>query len=137
MAKVLSFDTGVEEFIVNNVPIRFNPADPNLYNRFFDLQSQVEAIEAEFNAKRSELSDPAQLLHVTRDYDKRVKAALSEVFGGADMDAVFGGASVISPTDGGNMAIKNFFDCVTPIIQDGVKQYAKMEAAQAVAGIQE
>lgn len=137
MAEILSFDTGVKEFIINGVPVRFNPADPNLYSRFSDLQSEVERIESDFSEKSSQCSDTADLLTLTTQYDKQVKSMLSEVFGGADMDAVFGGASVISPTDGGNMAIKNFFDCLTPIIQGGVKEYAKLEAVQALSEIQQ
>jgi len=137
MAEILSFDTGVKEFIINGVPVRFNPADPNLYSRFSDLQSEVERIESDFSEKRSQCSDTADLLTLTTQYDKQVKSMLSEVFGGADMDAVFGGTSVISPTDGGNMAIKNFFDCLTPIIQEGVKEYAKLEAVQALSEIQQ
>ena len=137
MAEILSFDTGVKEFIINGVPVRFNPSDPNLYSRFSDLQSEVERIESDFSEKRSQCSDTADLLTLTTQYDKQVKSMLSEVFGGADMDAVFGGASVISPTDGGNMAIKNFFDCITPIIQEGVKEYAKLEAVQALSEIQQ
>ena len=35
--KQLNIDTGVEEFSVNGHGVlRFNPADPNLYHRFFD-----------------------------------------------------------------------------------------------------
>ena len=34
----LNIDTGVEEFRVNGRGVlRFNPADPNLYHRFFAL----------------------------------------------------------------------------------------------------
>ena len=34
--KKLNIDTGVEEFSVNGQGVlRFNPADPNLYHRFF------------------------------------------------------------------------------------------------------
>ena len=41
--KKLNIDTGVEEFSVNGQGVlRFNPADPNLYHRFFAAGRAVD-----------------------------------------------------------------------------------------------
>ena len=42
--KKLNIDTGVEEFSVNGQGVlRFNPADPNLYHRFFAAGQSLTA----------------------------------------------------------------------------------------------
>ena len=39
----LNIDTGVEEFRVNGRGVlRFNPADPNLYHRFFAAGAELD-----------------------------------------------------------------------------------------------
>ena len=44
--KQLTIDTGVEEFCINGRGVlRFNPADPNLYHRFFDAGRDLEALD--------------------------------------------------------------------------------------------
>ena len=49
MAKqVLSIDTGVQEFEINGSGVlRFNPSDPNVYNRFMEMLDKVQAVENE------------------------------------------------------------------------------------------
>ena len=43
----LTIDTGMQEFCVNGRGVlRFNPADPNLYHRFFALGAQLDALDA-------------------------------------------------------------------------------------------
>ena len=43
----LNIDTGVEEFSVNGRGVlRFNPADPNLYHRFFAAGKTLERYDA-------------------------------------------------------------------------------------------
>ena len=47
----LNIDTGVEEFSVNGRGVlRFNPADPNLYHRFFAAGKTLERYDAELTA---------------------------------------------------------------------------------------
>ena len=43
----LNIDTGVEEFRVNGRGVlRFNPADPNLYHRFFAAGAELDGYDA-------------------------------------------------------------------------------------------
>ena len=51
----LTIDTGMQEFCVNGRGVlRFNPADPNLYHRFFALGAQLDALDAELTARRAD-----------------------------------------------------------------------------------
>ena len=38
----LTIDTGMQEYLINNrAVLRFNPSDPNLYHRFFVIQTKI------------------------------------------------------------------------------------------------
>ena len=50
----LSFDTGIREYDVNgNGMLRFNPSDPNVYERFFNAADETQKIERELIAEAS------------------------------------------------------------------------------------
>ena len=51
----LTIDTGMQEFCVNGRGVlRFNPADPNLYHRFFALGAQLDALDAQMEENASD-----------------------------------------------------------------------------------
>ena len=82
----LNIDTGVEEFCVNGRGVlRFNPADPNLYHRFFDAGRELEALDKELDRRAAQLPDGPEGaeagLALLADYDGRIKALLGGVFG--------------------------------------------------------
>lgn len=53
----LNIDTGVEEFSVNGRGVlRFNPADPNLYHRFFAAGKTLERYDAELTERWGSLA---------------------------------------------------------------------------------
>ena len=139
MAEKLIFDTGIKEFDVNgNGLLRFNPSDPNLYNRFTSVHSEVEAIESDIQQRRTEELTSEAVLEMMADYDRRVKEKLSYVFGPEnDFDKLLGGVNLMAMTTSGNLVVTNLLNALSPIIEDGVKQYAKMEAAREVAAMSE
>ena len=52
----LNIDTGVEEFSVNGRGVlRFDPADPSLYHRFFASCNTLERYDAELTAALGQL----------------------------------------------------------------------------------
>ena len=54
----LKIDTGVEEFRVNGRGVlRFNPADPNLYHRFFAAGKTLQQYDAELTAATEKCAD--------------------------------------------------------------------------------
>ena len=139
MAEKLIFDTGIKEFDVNgNGLLRFNPSDPNLYNRFMSVHSEIEAIESDIQQRRTEELTSEAVLEMMADYDRRVKEKLSYVFGPEnDFDKLLGGVNLMAMTTSGNLVVTNLLNAIYPIIEDGVKQYAKMEAAREVAAMSE
>ena len=49
-----------------------------------------------------------------------------------DFDSILSGANVMAVASNGELVITNFLDAMRPIVEDGVKTYAKMEAQKAV-----
>lgn len=46
--KQLIIDTGIQEFEINGSGVlRFNPSDPNVYNRFFAAETTLTELDAE------------------------------------------------------------------------------------------
>ena len=42
----LSIDAGIQEFQINNGGVlRFNPSDPNVYNRFFGVINSIDEVD--------------------------------------------------------------------------------------------
>ena len=85
----LSFDTGIREYDVNgNGMLRFNPSDPNVYERFFNAADEIQKIERELIAEASApgadgtaQQDGAAAIRLAAEADRRVKAQLNAVFG--------------------------------------------------------
>lgn len=95
----LTIDTGMQEYLINNrAVLRFNPSDPNLYHRFFAAAPKLDALDAELTEQLKALPakpDDARAergLALLTDYDHRIKALLTEIFGGEnDFDQGAGG----------------------------------------------
>lgn len=49
-----------------------------------------------------------------------------------DFDSILSGANVMAVASNGELVITNFLDAMVPVVEDGVKTYAKMEAQKAV-----
>lgn len=133
--RVLNFDSGIVEYRVNGkATLSFNRSDPNLYNRMQDLSSKLAAIDSDLKKEKDAADDGLALMKILSAYDKRIKAELSFVFGEQnDFDAIFEGQNVMSIAGNGQLLITNFLDAIRPVIESGVKEYAKLEAANAVA----
>ena len=131
----LNFDSGIVEYRVNGkATLSFNRSDPNLYNRMQDLSSKLAAIDSDLKKEKNAADDGLALMKILSAYDKRIKAELSFVFGEQnDFDAIFEGQNVMSIAGNGQLLITNFLDAIRPVIESGVKEYAKLEAANAVA----
>ena len=98
----LTIDTGMQEYLINNrAVLRFNPSDPNLYHRFFAAAPKLDALDAELTEQLKALPaepDDARAergLTLLTDYDHRIKALLTEIFGGEnDFDKVLEGVNL-------------------------------------------
>lgn len=131
----ITFDTGVKTYQINeNGVLRFNPSDPNVYKRFKDMGEKIETMKAEYNERTKDLTDGSVAVDILAEYDKQMKSLLSFVFGEwNDFGTIFEGANVMAIAKNGELIITNFLDALRPIVEAGVKEYAKMEAKKAVA----
>lgn len=137
----MTIDTGMKEYLINNrAVLRFNPGDPNLYHRFFAAAPQLDALDAELTEKLKALPaepDPAraeQGLALLNDYDRRIKALLTEIFGEEnDFDKVLEGVNLAGTGANGKRVVQNLLDALTPILQDGAAQHLQSTAAAARA----
>lgn len=135
----LTIDTGMKEYLINNrAVLRFNPGDPNLYHRFFAAAPKLDALDAELTGKLKALpeADEAartqQGLALLTDYDRRIKALLTEIFGGEnDFDQVLEGVNLAGTGANGKRVVQNLLDALTPILQEGAAQHLQTTAAKA------
>ena len=137
----LTIDTGMKEYLINNhAVLRFNPSDPNLYHRFFAAAPKLDALDAELTEQLKALPaepDDARAergLALLTDYDHRIKALLTEIFGGEnDFDKVLEGVNLAGTGANGKRVVQNLLDALTPILQDGAAQHLQTTAANARA----
>ena len=130
--KQLTIDTGVREFEINGSGVlRFNPSDPNVYNRFFaaettlteldaEAQKRMEQIEADFPDDNQRVGAE---LAVLAEYDRKIKEVLNGVFGaGNDFDEILHGVNLAAVAGNGRRVVTNLLDALTPIIREGAER---------------
>ena len=147
--KKISFDSGVQEFQINdNGVLRFNPSDPNVYRRFFEAKDHIGKYAEEYEKKAEEYEK--KLVEVENQQpdersaaeiafaemaaiDKKVKAELTYVFGAEnDFDKILGGVSLLAVTKTGYV-ITNLFAALLPIIEQGAKDQAQAKVTEIKA----
>ena len=133
--KKLNFDSGIKEYKINgNGVLRFNPADPNIYARFLEAIDKIKAVEEELvkqAGKQAQPDDGAATIQLMREADKRMKAVLSWVFGGAnDFDQILDGINLLAVGGNGERIVTNLFAALQPILVEGAQSFAKEKAAQ-------
>ncbi len=137
MSARLKFDDGIKEFEVNGKELlRFNPSDPNVYRRFFEVAEELPAMEEDFRkrAERLDKEDAVALLGLMGELDKKVKERLSYVFGPEnDFERILGGVNLMAVGQNGQRIVVNVLEAFQPILEEGVKQHRKEAAAEAVA----
>ena len=131
-----------EEFSVNGRGVlRFNPADPNLYHRFFAAGKTLERYDAELTAALGQLGGDEQQraaagLALLQDYDGRIKRLLGEIFGAEnDFDAILNGVNLAGVGANGRRVVQNLLEALTPILREGAERrlHAAADAAEAAA----
>ena len=137
----LSIDTGVQEFEINGSGVlRFNPSDPNVYNRFTEMLDKVQTVENELVEKAGLLpqeNNGEGALLLLAEADRKTKAALREAFGQEnDFDQLLGGVNLMSVASNGERVVTNLLDALRPIIMDGASRFYEDKANAAVAKAQ-
>lgn len=137
MEKII-FDSGIKEYEINNSGVlRFNPSDPNVYARFFDVAEQIQQIEKELIAKGKSLSNSESsgesAIRFMQEADKKVKELLGQVFGpGNDFDKLLGGVNLLAVAVNGERVVTNLLNALLPIIEQGAKKCAEQRVDDAV-----
>lgn len=124
----LNIDTGVEEFRVNGRGVlRFNPADPNLYHRFFAAGAELDGYDAAQQRAAAGLA-------LLNEYDGKIKKLLTGIFGAEnDFDAILGGVNLAGVGANGKRVVQNLLEALTPILREGAERRLTAAADAAAA----
>lgn len=132
------FDSGVREFKINDSGVlRFNPSDPNVYNRFFDALEEIKSIEQDLVKKGEALNEEKEtgevVIRLMAETDQKAKELLSKTFGGDnDFNKILGGVNVMAIANNGERVITNFLHAILPVIQEGAEKCAQQQINDAV-----
>ena len=78
----IQFDVGQRSYRINGAgTLRFNPCDPNVYSRFLEAVSKLQAVEEELTLHAQEMQD-ADIVKALSAADEKMKGILNWVFGG-------------------------------------------------------
>ena len=125
----ISFDSGIRQFQLNGKGIlRFNPSDPNLYERF--TQAGEKILDIEKNLLENAVEE--RPLKVLTQADREMKKLLSWVFGEEnDFDQLLEGVNVLAVAANGQQVITNLLAALEPVIAEGVKNYVNLQVQEA------
>ena len=134
----LMLDLGIREYrLTENGVLRFNPSDPNVYERFLNAEKDIHAVEDEAAAKGKAVEPDAEnmgesAIRIMAEADRKIKDILNRVFGhGNDFHAILDGVNLLAVGSNGNRIISNLIDALTPIIEQGAKEFSDGKIAEA------
>ena len=123
----LNFDTGVRAFrLPGGGVLRFNPADPNLYSRFYGAEEKLAQLQSQVT-ENAEGKDTVALL---ADADRQLKSLFAWLLGGDnDMDKALGGISLLAVCADGRTVAANLLSALEQVLEQGAKQLVESRAA--------
>ena len=122
---------GVEYAIPGGGVLRFNPADPSLYGRFAQAESQLAEMETQLTQK-SQGAAPEVLLALMNEADTKVKALLQRVFGEEnDFHKALNGISLLAVCGNGKTVAENLFSALGGVLEQGAQRLVAKKVAQA------
>lgn len=131
--KRIKLDSGLEEMIVGNGVLCFNPKDPNLYIRFEQAVEKLQKAEEELVAHTPK--DGMEAIKLLQEADRKMKEILNWVFGyGNNFDAILGGVNLLAVAKNGERVVTNLFAALEPVLLEGAKKCAREKAAAMKAG---
>ena len=132
----ITFDSGIREYAINGTGVlRFNPNDPNVYDRLLKSLDDIKDVEKDLVEQSKQVSnnDGSSVLRLMAHADKRIKDILNTIFGaGNDFDDILRGVNVMAVCGNGERVITNLMNALIPILQEGAEQCAKQQADKAV-----
>ena len=126
----LELDVGLQEYgIPGGGVLRFNPADPALYGRFAQGQTELARLEQEMLAEAKNAS-PEKLLELMSQTDIRAKELLNRVFGsGNDFHKALGGVSLLAVCGNGKSVAENLFAALGKELEKGTQRLVDKKLA--------
>ncbi len=91
MAKILNFDTGIEEFVINDkATVYFNPTDVVFVEKLYDAFTGLESKQDEFQKRVDEIgSDGEQMFAYASERDHEMRSIIDDLLGDGIADALF------------------------------------------------
>ena len=133
--ETLNLDLGIKEYQLTEKGIlRFNPSDPNVYNRFLNAEKDIRSVEQESAAKANTESGNIgeTAIRIMAEADGKIKDILNHIFGhGNNFHSILEGVNVLAVGSNGNRIISNLLDVLTPIMKQGAKDFADGKVAEA------
>ena len=126
----LELDVGLQEFaIAGGGVLRFNPADPALYGRFAQGQTQLAQLEKDL-LEQAQSAQPGQLLTLMEQADTKAKEILNQVFGsGNDFHKALGGVSLLAICRNGKSVAENLFAALEKVLEKGTQRLVDKKLA--------
>lgn len=132
---ILKLDLGIKEYqLTENGVLRFNPSDPNVYARFLDAEKDIRAVEQEAAVKAKAETDNigGTAIRIMEEADSKIKDILNRIFGhGNNFHAILEGVNVLAVGSNGIRIISNLLEVLTPIMEQGAKDFADGKVAEA------
>lgn len=129
----LHVDMGVEEYALGNGVLRFNPADPNLYARFLELEPQLQRLQEELSRRSDEAKDACGVLKVLEETDRQFKTLLTQVFGTEnDFSRLLQGVNLLAVAANGSTVAENLLGALEPVLMQGAERFVQVQTQTAV-----
>lgn len=136
--EILNLDLGIKEYqLTEKGVLRFNPSDPNVFNRFLDADNQIRAVESEMAAKAKAVPVSAEnagemAIRIMHEADAKIKDILNGVFGhGNNFHAILDDVNLMAVGSNGQRIINNLLDVLSPIMEQGAKSFVNSEITAA------
>ena len=127
----LELDVGLQEYgIPGGGVLRFNPADPALYGRFAQGQTELARLEKEM-LDEAKNATPEKLLALMEQTDTKAKELLNRVFGnGNDFHKALGGVSLLAVSRNGKTVAENLFAALGKELEKGTQRLVDKKLAE-------
>lgn len=99
--KEISFSTGVEEYRINGVSVRFNPTDSAFVERMWKVFDDLSGKQDEFQRRIDEIGDDGEAMFAyASERDREMRGLVDGLFGEGKADDLFPGMNCYALADG-------------------------------------
>lgn len=99
MAKILTINTGVQEYAINAATVRFNSTDYVFAERLVNVFDKMDALQSKYKGQL-QAANNGNIWKACREIDKEMRAIINELFADDVADGIFGKTSCFALADG-------------------------------------